>query len=79
MPVRNNQEIHYLLAKDEAGGEALTLPDHYNGLGFKNLIYMGVELLDLHSSWMDVEDDNAGDRPPLHLIFIEEPEAHMHA
>ena len=55
--------------------EPLTLPDRYSGLGYKNLIYMVVELLDLHSQWMDVEED----RPPLHVIFIEEPEAHLHA
>lgn len=54
--------------------EEYSLPDRYNGLGFKNLIYMVVELLDLHTQWMDIEED----RPPLHLIFIEEPEAHLH-
>lgn len=36
---------------------------------------MVVELLDLHSQWMDIEEN----RPPLHLVFIEEPEAHLHA
>ena len=50
------------------------LPDSYNGLGFKNLIYMVVEILDVHERWLADET-----RPPLHLIFIEEPEAHLHA
>jgi predicted ATP-dependent endonuclease of OLD family len=72
-------KIHYLLAEDEAGGDAITLPDDCNGLSFKNLVYMGVELFDLHAPWIDVKDDNADERPPLHLIFIEELEAHMHA
>lgn len=71
-------KIHYLLADPQEGEEPLTLPDHYNGLGFKNLIYMGVELLDLHAAWIDPEGEAADRRPPLHLIFIEEPEAHMH-
>ena len=66
--------VHYALG---AGADANppTLPDRYNGLGFKNLIYMVVELLGLHAQWLDIEEN----RPPLHLIFIEEPEAHLHA
>lgn len=72
-------KIHYLLAGTDSSGEPFTLPDHYNGLGFKNLIYMGVELLDVHASWLEMDEDNADIRPPLHLIFVEEPEAHMHA
>jgi predicted ATP-dependent endonuclease of OLD family len=63
--------VHYLIGK---GAEAVPLPDTYSGLGFKNLIYMVVEILDLHEKWMSDEV-----RPPLHLIFIEEPEAHLHA
>jgi predicted ATP-dependent endonuclease of OLD family len=66
-------KVHYVLNPGEA--EPMTLPDRYNGLGFKNLIYMVVELLDRHAQWMDIEED----RPPLHLIFIEEPEVHLHA
>lgn len=67
--------VHYAVgARDSADGSA-TLPDRYNGLGFKNLIYMVVELLDVHARWLDIEEN----RPPLHLIFIEEPEAHLHA
>lgn len=72
-------KVHYLLEEAAAGAEALALPDSYNGLGFKNLIYMGVELLDLHSAWSITEEDEEDKRQPIHLIFIEEPEAHMHA
>ncbi|MDP1594238.1 MAG: AAA family ATPase, partial [Gallionella sp.] len=64
--------IHYVLGDGE---EAARLPDSYNGLGFKNLIYMVVEILDLQAKWIEEEEK----RPPLHLIFIEEPEAHLHA
>lgn len=64
--------IHYVLGD---GADAVRLPDSYNGLGFKNLIYMVVEILDLHARW-EAEEES---RPPLHLIFIEEPEAHLHA
>lgn len=64
--------VHYVLGD---GAEALRLPDTYNGLGFKNLIYMVVEILDLHARWVGDKEQRA----PLHLIFIEEPEAHLHA
>lgn len=63
-------KVHYAL-----GDGVVTLPDSYNGLGFKNLIYMVVELLDLQARWVADEEKRA----PLHLIFIEEPESHMHA
>lgn len=75
MSKHEGARVHYALGSVQSGGEELTLPDRYNGLGFKNLIYMVVELLDLHAQWMDIEEN----RPPLHLIFIEEPEAHLHA
>ena len=71
--VMNSQDgahVHYAL-----NDEGLTLPDKYNGLGFKNLIYMVIELLDLHAQWLATEEK----RPPLHLVFVEEPEAHLHA
>lgn len=64
--------VHFVLGDGDA---ALRLPDSYNGLGFKNLIYMVVEILDLHAAWIAEEERRA----PLHLIFIEEPEAHLHA
>lgn len=64
--------VHYVLGD---GDHALRLPDTYNGLGFKNLIYMVVEILDLHARWVADKEQRA----PLHLIFIEEPEAHLHA
>jgi predicted ATP-dependent endonuclease of OLD family len=64
--------VHYVLGD---GAAAMRLPDTYNGLGFKNLIYMVVEILDLHARWMADSEQ----RTPLHLIFIEEPEAHLHA
>jgi len=75
MSSHDGARVHYALGPVEPEREPPTLPDRYNGLGFKNLIYMVVELLDLHSQWLDIEEN----RPPLHLVFIEEPEAHLHA
>ena len=68
-------KVHYALGDLGDTAESVTLPDSYNGLGFKNLIYIVVELLDFHARWLDEGEE----RPPLHLIFIEEPEAHLHA
>jgi predicted ATP-dependent endonuclease of OLD family len=75
MSSRDGARVHYALGPDDGATEPPTLPDNYNGLGFKNLIFMVVELLDIHAQWLGIEDN----RPPVHLIFIEEPEAHLHA
>ena len=70
MRAATGARVHYAL-----DGATATLPDRYNGLGFKNLIYIVVELLDIHKQWLAIPED----RPPIHLVFIEEPEAHLHA
>jgi predicted ATP-dependent endonuclease of OLD family len=71
-------QVHYAVAGASPavqGSLALMLPDRYNGLGFKNLIYMVVEILDFHRAWTQSEEA----RPPVHLVMIEEPESHLHA
>ncbi|MFE3455871.1 ATP-dependent endonuclease [Nonomuraea sp. NPDC059194] len=75
--VHENAGVHYVLPglPENSDGQPATLPDRYNGLGFKNLIYMAIEVLDFHNAWQEIEDD----RPPVHLVMIEEPEAHLHA
>ncbi|MGI3016734.1 AAA family ATPase [Shewanella algae] len=63
----------------------LALPESYNGLGYKNLIYMIFKLISFRDDWMRkgkaekrrTEKDIA--KEPLHLVLIEEPEAHLHA
>lgn len=75
MSSREGALVHYALGPDDGAPDPPTLPDRYNGLGFKNLIFMVVELLDLHAQWLAIDEN----RPPVHLIFIEEPEAHLHA
>lgn len=72
-----NTSVYYTLDQTTDGdmaSTAVTLPGNYNGLGFKNLIYMVIEMLDFEEQW--ASDDN---RAPLHLVIIEEPEAHLHA
>ncbi|MEM8351380.1 ATP-dependent endonuclease [Morganella morganii] len=51
------------------------LPELYNGLGFKNLIYMAIQARHFHSQWVMTTDS----RPLCLMIFIEEPEVHLHA
>lgn len=65
----------------------LRLPEQYNGLGYQNLISMVFKLMSFRDGWMMV--GKAGKRasteiteasfPPLHLVLVEEPEAHLHA
>lgn len=51
------------------------LPELYNGLGFKNLIYMAIQAQHYHSQWMQTPEN----RPLCQLLFVEEPEVHLHA
>lgn len=51
------------------------LPELYNGLGFKNLIYMAIQAQHFHSQWVMTAEN----RPLCLMIFIEEPEVHLHA
>lgn len=51
------------------------LPEAYNGLGFKNLIYMAIQISHFHLQWINTEEK----RPLCQIIFIEEPEVHLHA
>ncbi len=47
------------------------LPEKYNGLGYKNLMYIISKILSFQILHQDTKCD-------LNLLFIEEPEAHMH-
>jgi len=61
------------------------LPEESNGLGYQNLVSIVFALMSFRDKWMKVgkaskttipEDSLI---PPLHLVLIEEPEAHLHA
>lgn len=56
-----------------AGKNGVTLPETYNGLGVRNLVYMLLQLLRFFREFQAMPIA-AG----VHLIFIEEPEAHLH-
>ena len=68
-----------------AGGAVpiLRLPESYNGLGYQNLISMIFRLMSFRDAWMRVgKASKTGTElkiEPLHLVLVEEPEAHLHA
>jgi predicted ATP-dependent endonuclease of OLD family len=61
------------------------LPEESNGLGYQNLVSMVFGLMSFRDRWMRVGKAGAAARdedsfiPPLHLVLVEEPEAHLHA
>lgn len=55
------------------GLNGMTLPETYNGLGVRNLIYILLHLVRYFREYQ-ATPRAAG----VHLIFIEEPEAHLH-
>lgn len=69
-----------------SGAIVLALPEHSNGLGYQNLVSMVFQLMSFRDAWMRVgkagkkaRDDENFQLEPLHLVLIEEPEAHLHA
>jgi len=72
-----NTTVRYSLDRPTENDPAvglMKLPGSSNGLGFKNLIYMVIELLDFQAKWK-----SSTVRPLLQLVMLEEPEAHLHA
>jgi len=60
------------------------LPERHNGLGYRNLIFIFFQLLKFRDEWLrkkkakDLIDEN-NIVEPIHLVLIEEPEAHLHS
>ncbi|WP_445656556.1 AAA family ATPase [Achromobacter sp. NCFB-sbj8-Ac1-l] len=61
----------------------LLLPEGSSGLGYQNLISMIFQLMSFRDAWMRVGKASKGAEAtsiePLHLVLVEEPEAHLHA
>ena len=49
------------------------LPEAYNGLGFRNLIYILFRIYEFFRIFQTAKEEPKG-----HIVFIEEPEAHLH-
>ncbi|MEO6281671.1 ATP-dependent endonuclease [Roseateles sp.] len=56
-----------------AGYSGIALPESYNGLGARNLIFILLQLAGFYKAFRAEATE-----PGVHLIFIEEPEAHLH-
>lgn len=77
--------VQFHVTPQDDDGTVLSLPEQYNGLGYQNLISMVFSLIRFRDEWMRV--GKAAKRQggedtviePLHLVLIEEPEAHLHA
>jgi putative ATP-dependent endonuclease of OLD family len=63
----NHTKVRY------AGCSGVQLPESYNGLGARNLIFILLQLVGFYKSYR-ADPKVAG----VHLVFIEEPEAHLH-
>lgn len=78
--LKHDSAVQYALSKND---ETMKLPEKYNGLGYQNLISMVFDLMSFRDSWMRVgkarqEQDTTDAIEPLHLVLVEEPEAHLH-
>jgi len=65
---KNNVRLVYRHVYNEINN---ILPEKYNGLGYKNLMYIIAKIKSFEAQHQDKQSD-------LNLLFIEEPEAHMH-
>lgn len=68
--LRGSTELFYVDASTSH-----ELPEAYNGLGFKNLVFMAIQIDHFYRQWLATEDN----RPLCQIIFVEEPEVHLHA
>lgn len=78
--LKHDSAVQYAVSKND---ETLKLPENYNGLGYQNLISMVFDLMSFRDGWMRVgkaqqDQDSTDTIEPLHLVLIEEPEAHLH-
>jgi len=85
--LKHGSSVQYQVADPSGdGSQVLKLPENYAGLGYQNLIAMVFMLMGFRDEWMRVEKaglldgtDVFHEIQPLHLVLVEEPEAHLHA
>lgn len=82
--IRSKIQIEESIKHDSAvqfaiqGMEELVLPEKYNGLGYRNLISIYLKLIDFREKWLKGLSEGKNIEP-IHIVFVEEPEAHLHA
>lgn len=84
--LRHGSAIHYEVPTRLAdAGFIHRLPEDSNGLGYQNLVSMVFSLMSFRDKWILIrkagkkQAEKATPVPPLHLVLVEEPEAHLHA
>ena len=83
--LKHETAVQFNVSPERDDNTALSLPEQYNGLGYQNLISMVFSLIRFRDEWMRVgkaAKKHSGDDTiiePLHIVLIEEPEAHLHA
>ena len=75
--LRHDSAVQYALGNKDEG---LLLPEKSNGLGYQNLISIVFDLISFRDGWMrkGKSATSAEMIEPLHLVLVEEPEAHLH-
>jgi predicted ATP-dependent endonuclease of OLD family len=79
--LKHDAAVQYALSKRD---KTLRLPEKYNGLGYQNLISMVFDLMRFRDDWMregkarQAKAISEAVLEPLHLVLVEEPEAHLH-
>lgn len=79
LSINHESAVQFAVGKNQE----MKLPEKYNGLGYRNLISMYFRLIQFREEWLNNKknDEEKDDTTPerIHLVFIEEPEAHLHA
>ena len=55
------------------GHHGILMPESYNGLGIRNLVFILLQIVSFYKTFRAEPE-----APGVHLVFIEEPEAHLH-
>lgn len=78
--IKHESAVQFVLNKD---ADNIGIDESYNGLGYRNMISMFFCLIQFRKEWLKTNKTRkTGDDDfvrPIHLVCIEEPEAHLHA
>lgn len=83
--IRHESAVRFRINPGEKDmAHAMHVDECYNGLGYRNLISMYFRLIQFRKNWLKQnkrrqEENNQKSIEPIHLVCIEEPEAHLHA
>lgn len=82
--LQHKTSVSYVMSKpskENVTHKLMRLPENQNGLGYQNLISMVFKLMRFRDAWMRVRKAERSDDTvfePIHLVLLEEPEAHLH-